>query len=90
MEDNLKKVPGINFSGISCMSFDNLYIEGYVTDEDYKTYYMDKTRTFKPTYREIPKFSGSELNNKAFRMSIVQRKNEMLHNINMATKILEL
>jgi len=90
MENTLKKLPGINFSGISSMPIDGLYIEGYVTDEDYKSYYMDRTRTFIPTYRNTPEFSGEELKAKGDRMATVQRKNTMLHNINMATKILDL
>ena len=90
MENNINRVPEINFFGISTMTIDELYIEGYITDEDYRSYYLDSTRTFKPTLRQIPEFSGEEINNKATRMLVVQRKNERIHSINMATNLLGL
>ena len=90
MEDNLKKVPGVKFSGTTYKDIDGLYIEGYISDDHYKQYYMDPTRTFKPTIFPAPPFSGKELEDKGNRMLVVQRKNLMIHNINMATKILDL
>ena len=90
MEDNLKKVPGVKFSGTTYKDIDGLYIEGHISDDHYKQYYMDPTRTFKPTIFPAPPFSGKELEDKGNRMLVVQRKNLMIHNINMATKILDL
>ena len=89
MEDNLRNVPGIKFSGTPS-NIDNLYIEGYISDEEYRKFYMDRTRTYVPELKQQPDFSGKELHTKGDRMETVQRKNRMLHDINMATKILDL
>lgn len=90
MENNITKVPGVNFSGTTYKDIDVLYIEGHISDDHYKQYYMDPTRTFKPSIFPAPTFSGKELEDKGNRMLVVQRKNMMLHEINMATKILDL
>ncbi|WP_428743139.1 hypothetical protein [Tenacibaculum sp.] len=58
---------------------DYIYVLGYITDEDYKKYYMDSTRTYRPKL---------DLNNLEFledfhkqcdREEVVENKNVMLY-----------
>ena len=73
---------------ITDRSIDHAYIYGYVTDDDYKKYYMDPTRTFVPCWVS-PNNEFGDVVARYERELVVDRKNLMIHNINMATKLLE-
>ena len=87
MEQNLLKifVPKI----ITDRAIDSAYIDGYVSNDDYRSYYMDPTRSFVPSWIS-PSSEVSDIHERSKRDTIVYNKNTRLHDINMATKILGL
>ena len=87
MEQNLLKV--FVPKTITDRSIDSAYIDGYVSNEDYRSYYMDPTRRFVPSWIS-PSTEFSDVKDKCERENVVYRKNTRIHDINMTTNLLGL
>ena len=58
---------------------DYFYKEGYITDQDYKAYWMDTSRMFVPSLRVVESGALEEdIHSKCDREEVIDRKNYLL------------